>query len=66
MMELFAGGIDLLFHQKLCTTCGMKEAKFMGNAKPIPEGYHTATPYLIIKVLPAPLSFIRKRLARRK
>jgi PhnB protein len=38
----------------------MKEAKIMGNAKPIPEGYHTATPYLIIKEAAQAIEFYKK------
>ena len=32
----------------------------MGKAKPIPDGYHTATPYLIIKDAAAALEFYKK------
>ena len=32
----------------------------MGNAKPIPEGYHTATPYLIIKDAARAIEFYKK------
>ncbi len=32
----------------------------MGNAKPIPEGYHTATPYLIIKDAAQAIEFYKK------
>src|SRR6202162_3430237 len=32
----------------------------MGNAKPIPEGYHTATPYLIIKHAAQAIEFYKK------
>src|ERR1700746_1588688 len=38
----------------------MKEAKIMGNAKPIPDGYHTATPYLIIKEAAQAIEFYKK------
>ena len=34
----------------------------MGNAKPIPEGYHTATPYLIIKDAAQAIEFYKKAL----
>jgi PhnB protein len=32
----------------------------MRNAKPIPEGYHTATPYLIIKDAAQAIEFYKK------
>src|SRR5258707_13565404 len=32
----------------------------MGNAKPIPEGYHTATPYLIIQHAAQAIEFYKK------
>jgi len=32
----------------------------MGNAKPIPQGYHTATPYLIIKDAAQAIEFYKK------
>jgi PhnB protein len=38
----------------------VKEAKIMGKAKQIPEGYHTATPYLIIKDAAKAIEFYKK------
>ena len=32
----------------------------MGNTKPIPEGYHTATAYLIIKGAAQAIEFYKK------
>jgi hypothetical protein len=37
-----------------------KEAKIVGKAKQIPEGYHTATPYLIIKDAAQAIEFYKK------
>jgi len=37
-----------------------KEAKIMAKAKQIPEGYHTATPYLIIKDAAQAIEFYKK------
>jgi PhnB protein len=50
----------LLFQQKLFTHSTVKEARIMGKAKQIPEGYHTATPYLIIKDAAQAIEFYKK------
>ncbi len=35
------------------------------KVKPIPDGYHTATPYLFIKGAARAIEFYKKRLAQR-
>jgi PhnB protein len=52
------GGIR--FFTKSFSPLQNEGGKIMRNAKPIPEGYHTATPYLIIKDAAQAIEFYKK------
>lgn len=40
--------------------CALKEKKMSGKVKPIPDGYQTATPYLIVKGAAKAIDFYKK------
>jgi PhnB protein len=59
IIEVFAGG-EICFSPKAFHRLQNEGGEIMGTAKPIPEGYHTATPYLIIKDAARAIEFYKK------
>jgi PhnB protein len=51
---------EIRFSTKRFSPLQNEGGEIMGKAKPIPEGYHTATPYLIIKDAAQAIEFYKK------